>query len=721
MEVNLYDQPAQAQFMQTYVPVPFEELMQAGAMQQQRWEEMVKAEDALQSEFGNIQYLRNVTDVAGNVYETGIEKYAQEAVGEFQNKLENITTGIADKSSPEYRAAVRNLITDWRKASGPQGIFGRMASDVERYKGWRSGVEESEIGSKTHRGIYADMQMQNYLNKTKQGYTDFNIGAPILKDVDIPAKLNETLKNLNDEILSMPGISQDAMNQIRRQGYTTGVDPQRVAGIAANLIKQDTDIIEDIRAKGLSAGYRDEELTEYVNQSINNYASTMAAVYRKEDPNVSWATDELAIHAGKKQLDNEDAVFATRLNLPLPASKGFENYEQLNSTITERRNKVAELGTQAMNELSSTWALPEGSVVIDPKTGLLVAKEPLEGISYIDTGAPAEFTDVARLVHGYNMQIMQANKAANDADRLRRNVMNDPEVGWNDEYFSSQQYATSVKKAKDKAMSEFDRSASTGTVGSDIWLYIQETALGTKGKDATRKAYAEANYTNYMQDVDPRYKKMNAKLKEKSKPGSFTANAVNLPEEYFDYLNSTLYKTVTSRDIKWADVTEGTEDMHEEERKNLIIKSKEKPSAIGPYYDQITGTIRVLYAIKTEDNEMKTFSTDMPVGMEEELYKAGLFDEYTSIVYTGLYNQLGAANNIAGTGVLTLPGDLNVEYLGRNNTGQYIVNIPVDDGISKQPVLQVAGFNTQGEMINTLTTLSKAEVAKKIQQEQENN
>ena len=37
MAISRFDSPAQAEFMQTYVPVPFEELMQAGAVQQQRW------------------------------------------------------------------------------------------------------------------------------------------------------------------------------------------------------------------------------------------------------------------------------------------------------------------------------------------------------------------------------------------------------------------------------------------------------------------------------------------------------------------------------------------------------------------------------------------------------------------------------------------------------------------------------------------------------------
>ena len=36
MPVNIYDQPFQAQYMNTYVPMPYQEILQAGAMKQER-------------------------------------------------------------------------------------------------------------------------------------------------------------------------------------------------------------------------------------------------------------------------------------------------------------------------------------------------------------------------------------------------------------------------------------------------------------------------------------------------------------------------------------------------------------------------------------------------------------------------------------------------------------------------------------------------------------
>ena len=298
--VNLYDQPAQAQFMQTYVPVPFEELMQAGAMQQQRWEEGIKAEDALQTDFGNIQYLRNVSDTAGNVYETGIEKYAEEAVGQFKDRLEDIVAGVADKTSPEYRASIRNLVTDWRKANGPQGQFGRMKADVDRYKSRTESIEKEKIGSKTHRGVYSDMQTQNYLKQLQKGYTDYNVSTPILKDVDIHKELNETLKNVGETVLSNPSVANMPMDQVLRY-HSSGVGYDRLVGITKNLISQNEDVKQDIIAQEIAKGNQGEDLEAAVNARIDQYANTMAKIYTKQKLDTSWTSDELAIHTGKKE------------------------------------------------------------------------------------------------------------------------------------------------------------------------------------------------------------------------------------------------------------------------------------------------------------------------------------------------------------------------------------------------------------------------------------
>lgn len=718
MAISRFDSPAQAEFMQTYVPVPFEELMQAGAVQQQRWEDSDATAQEVQSIFGNIPSLSNVTLSSGEVLEVGNAKHVQAKVDEFQTRLDEISSNFSNKASVEHRSALKALITDLRKEQGSSGLFGRSAADVENYQAFIKSREDAKLGSKLHRATYSDEYLKQFAAGAQEGYNPFTGGGPILGDVDIHEELNKTLKNVGEVVLSNPSVANMPLDQILRY-YSSGVGYDRLVGITENLIVQNEDIKQDIIAQEYAKGYRDEDLEEAVNKRISQYADTMAKVYTKQKLNTSWTNDALAIHAGKNKIDNQEMVFANRVNLPLPAVKGFQNNEELDATIEARKNTAAELAVTAMEALTAEWNMPEGTITVDPTTGELIANEPAEGLSYIDTGAPAEFTDVARLVHGYNMQIRQANKAASDALRLKNNMMR--KHGITEEYLNSPEHLKAVEEAKKKASQEFDKYANTGTIGvggaptniksanDPKYREVQESILDPRNVDKARQEYANAYYTEHISDFDPRYSAMNKELKEMSTSNSFEAAVVNLPKDFKNYLELSIANLPYDAALNWKDARKGTGPLTEDERTALIDKAETKPVALGPYYDQATGKMEVLYSVKDKNGKTFTVSSSMPLGMEKELYKAGLFDQFTSAVYTGLYEQIGAANNISGTGVLNMPGGVSVNYYGKNSTGQYVVDIPLEGG-----GVEAIPFNTEGEMINTLTQISRAAVAKEL-------
>jgi hypothetical protein len=289
------------------------------------------------------------------------------------------------------------------------------------------------------------------------------------------------------------------------------------------------------------------------------------------------------------------------------------------------------------------------------------------------------------------------------------------EAGITEEYLNSEDFAKSVKKAKERADKNW--TAGLGLAGSERWLDNLKIELGTSNLVELRQKYLDKYHVEYLDNIDPKYKEYNRILKEKSKPGSFETAAVNIPKDFKVFLEDSLVNMPYGPNLRWADVQVGTGDLNEEDRKayvDMAGKTTEeinasKPTAIGPYYDQNTGTIRVLYSVKSKKGT-RTISSDIPAGMEEALYEGVMFDEFTSIVYTSLYNQLGAANNIAGTGELRLPGDISIGYLGQNSTGQYVVNIPTSDKGT-----QAVPFNSVKDMIEALTVLSKHAIARKIE------
>lgn len=60
--INTYDQPAQAQFINTYVPIPFQEMMAAGQMKQERYDKAAGATDAMIGALDEIVAIPNSRD-----------------------------------------------------------------------------------------------------------------------------------------------------------------------------------------------------------------------------------------------------------------------------------------------------------------------------------------------------------------------------------------------------------------------------------------------------------------------------------------------------------------------------------------------------------------------------------------------------------------------------------------------------------------------------------
>ena len=62
MAVNRFDRPIDSQFINTYVPIPFEQMMQAGAMKQQRYDQSAAAMDASVARAEQITAIPNSRD-----------------------------------------------------------------------------------------------------------------------------------------------------------------------------------------------------------------------------------------------------------------------------------------------------------------------------------------------------------------------------------------------------------------------------------------------------------------------------------------------------------------------------------------------------------------------------------------------------------------------------------------------------------------------------------
>lgn len=64
MAVNKFDQPIDAQFINTYVPIPFQEMVQAGALKQDRYQQAATAADQTLAAIENVNAIPNSVDAS---------------------------------------------------------------------------------------------------------------------------------------------------------------------------------------------------------------------------------------------------------------------------------------------------------------------------------------------------------------------------------------------------------------------------------------------------------------------------------------------------------------------------------------------------------------------------------------------------------------------------------------------------------------------------------
>lgn len=704
MAITAYDQPAQVQFMQTYVPMPFQELMQAGQMKQQRWETNEALRQNIETQLGDLPALRQIVLPTGEVREVGDYKHVEKRAEDYTNRIGDIVSSVEDKSSPEYRAKLTGIISDLRKDLGQQGIFGRASANVQRYQDLRKQIEDAEIGSRTHRAVDLTSQLGQFAESSQQEFTDLAAGAPILKDVDIQAKLNETMSKINDQILANPELRSEYAGKISQYGYAEGIAPDRAYRIARNLIMQDEDILSDLQARAIEQGYGEEQL----NQSIDNIARNMADVYSGSTRDVSFSTDQLFMERFKKKGNLDEQLFATEINIPYAATKGVKDGEELDTTIRARRTKVQENRIEGRKFLREQYGIPEEYIevgdnglinlrdsvtVTDPQTGE-------EVVQPLDIGM-----DVSGEVFRINEEIRQSQKNLKDVQTLRKNAMRHANI--TERYFQTPQYQEVVRKARQEARDKAERVYSNISSTDPVW---QNTT-----KEQAINEYVEDNYKDFTYKYDDRLKKMNEYLQNRTTEEGQTVNVVGMPPKMREKMETLFVDFVDDMNLEWADTEEVTGGIDEDAREDIDFEEN-KPRFLGFFYDQSTGNIRSMYKVyeKGEEGTGRTIKGDIPKGATRYLYENDVFDEFNSLVFNDLYNQLnGVENSYSGTGTVSLPSGeidekgnpinpINVNYLGQGTDGRWRVTIPTTDGQDKLLV-----FNSSGEVVKGLAAVSK--------------
>ena len=117
MAINRYDTPARSEFINTYVPIPFEQMVAAGQVQQQRYDQAAAALDQKLADAANLKAIPNSVDYQ---YIQGVQSQMRDIADEYAQK---------DLANPVIRRQLNQKIRGSIDAS-------RIRAIQDSYAGW---------------------------------------------------------------------------------------------------------------------------------------------------------------------------------------------------------------------------------------------------------------------------------------------------------------------------------------------------------------------------------------------------------------------------------------------------------------------------------------------------------------------------------------------------------------------------------------------------------
>ena len=249
---NRFQTPIDNQFIDTYVPIPFQELMNAAQIKQGRWDEaagsLAEAESAAQL----VRAIEGTPDAA----------YRDEVVNYMKDRAAYYTSGKLDLSDP----LVQNQINaDIRKVDQV-----RLQSIGDSRSNWDAErVKEAELRQK---GEWNDR-----LYEPKWGEWDSRRGiytGNAEAEIKTSTELEPYFKDMETEFKDIVGNDPNSLAMYARNEVGRNRIREHARNIA-NQMKDTTWADQQLRLK-YGSGYKDKistaEQQAYIEEAINNYA-----------------------------------------------------------------------------------------------------------------------------------------------------------------------------------------------------------------------------------------------------------------------------------------------------------------------------------------------------------------------------------------------------------------------------------------------------------------
>jgi hypothetical protein len=655
MAINRYDQPAEAQFINTYVPIPFEDMMRVGLLKQARIDEDMANQEKFLTEYSSFatapgaderireEKLKALREDIGNAK-------GQPGYMDFRQEMSNIRSKYA--SDPEMINLKSNaksyteLVTARKKAQ-EEKVTSANTLELDRKineyynTGTRGFKEKYGTGQLTPSSYYGNVDVRGELKKwsdavkpssTEEEYIDKKTGRYIVNDKNSAITMAAVARPygvyFNKEYINgKPTISMDE-EAFKNDGF------QRIMSTdIGDQLKRNAKY--DLERSGLPTD--EESIMKRTYLLAKGHINSIVQEKIYNDSSITFDADPYALKEFSNKLDDTEQAFGYRMPMVTAGST------LVNTQAIDKAKGLSDNSIATVDQKMSLMASEHGGVKAEVQTFTGADGKPFQRTFY--KGNDGE--DVTDAYSKFVAEKEQYKKQKEDIENLEKKLKE--KAGLAKDYAPTAEVTLRAKQAGMAAVSVLSSRTDPYDLNKDPNKPLSA---------AEQKVYDNA-YRIAMEKADPAWSRYNGLLKENAQKQLIEVNVSRFPSTK---LNTAIELEALNNftenkpgilgggigGMRWAQAGELTPKEYES------IDNSKEPRFIGRAIDPIDGKVKLTFRFYqkggTKESPVLTdpIIVDAPTGVAEKMIQAGEIEQGELIIASAVSDEaLGTDNQVA--------------------------------------------------------------------------
>jgi len=427
--INPYTKPIEAPVIDTYVPIPFEEMMVAGEMHQKRYDENVELYDEARE-------FEDTHTGLGKVRLPGTDEYVEFAdkanIQEYMSgqsaKLDVISSKYPDKTNPEYKSEIKAYIRSTKKALGPEGVVGRAAAAKAELAAFQKKVDKNpQLADKPWLYMPYINELKRAAKASQTGESGLSLAGPISEGVDVSGELSIAMKNLGSRFLGGGAEKYTDIPGLYRALKEHGVDETMIRNAVRTHFNANLTLTGELGKQAAYINMRGGDTS--VEELVKVHTDNMIATFQQSTMSTSTFEDFRA----KKLFDSK-----------------LKRQEEINNRIGGTIN-LGKPGSGIANPKEMVEAKQLATASVDKAKNEYITYGESIGIKFNAQGEPVTTTvngeDRSSELQVFKDRVKEAEIVAKSYDKMDARARE--EAGFTNEYRSTPEYKAAYAVASE--------------------------------------------------------------------------------------------------------------------------------------------------------------------------------------------------------------------------------------------------------------------------------